>query len=90
MVVENPAAWSSRVKRYAAKTGPESGVRIRLIGAAALETAEAAKGKPDVAIYANDVVAASRVELLTFLQEQAISITAHRFGTPNNLTGNLT
>ncbi len=89
MVVENSAAWTSRVQRYAGKTGPQSGVRIRLIGAAARETAEAANGKPDVAIYANDVVAAGRVELLTFLQEQAVSITAHRFGTPNNLSGAL-
>lgn len=86
-VVDSAPAWAARVKRYAGKTGPESGVRIRLIGPAALETAQAANGKPDVAIYANDVVAASRVELLTFLQEQAISITAHRFGTPNNLSG---
>jgi RHH-type proline utilization regulon transcriptional repressor/proline dehydrogenase/delta 1-pyrroline-5-carboxylate dehydrogenase len=89
MAVENSAAWSARVQRYAGLTGPESGVRIRLIGAPALDTAEAANGKPDVAIYANDVVAASRVELLTFLQEQAISITAHRFGTPNDLSGAL-
>jgi RHH-type proline utilization regulon transcriptional repressor/proline dehydrogenase/delta 1-pyrroline-5-carboxylate dehydrogenase len=89
MAVENTEAWAARVKRYAAKTGPESGVRVRLIGAPALAAAEAANGKPDVAIYANDVVAASRVELLTFLQEQAVSITAHRFGTPNDLSGGL-
>jgi RHH-type proline utilization regulon transcriptional repressor/proline dehydrogenase/delta 1-pyrroline-5-carboxylate dehydrogenase len=89
MVVENSAAWAARVTQYAAKTGPESGVRLRLIGAPALHTAEAANGKPDVAIYSNDVVAAGRVELLPFLQEQAVSITAHRFGTPNNLTGAL-
>ncbi|MFP5018950.1 hypothetical protein ACKLTP_18505, partial [Paenarthrobacter ureafaciens] len=79
MVVENSAGWASRVKLYASKTGQESGVRIRLIGGPSLETAEAANGKPDIAIYANNVVAAGRVELLTFLQEQAISITAHRF-----------
>jgi RHH-type proline utilization regulon transcriptional repressor/proline dehydrogenase/delta 1-pyrroline-5-carboxylate dehydrogenase len=89
MVVENSAAWAARVKRYTDKTGPDSGVRIRLIGAPALATAEAAGGKPDIALYTNDVVAASRVELLTFLQEQAVSITAHRFGTPNDLTGSL-
>lgn len=85
-VVENSAGWASRVKLYASKTGQESGVRIRLIGGPSLETAEAANGKPDIAIYANNVVAAGRVELLTFLQEQAISITAHRFGTPNDLS----
>ncbi|EMY32854.1 bifunctional proline dehydrogenase/pyrroline-5-carboxylate dehydrogenase [Arthrobacter crystallopoietes BAB-32] len=39
-----------------------------------------------MAIYANNVVAAGRVELLTFLREQAVSITAHRFGTPNHLS----
>jgi RHH-type proline utilization regulon transcriptional repressor/proline dehydrogenase/delta 1-pyrroline-5-carboxylate dehydrogenase len=89
IVVENPAAWAAQVKHYAGRTGPESGVRIRLIGTAALATAEAANGKPDVAINPNDVDAASRVELLTFLQEQAVSITAHRFGTPNDLSGAL-
>jgi RHH-type proline utilization regulon transcriptional repressor/proline dehydrogenase/delta 1-pyrroline-5-carboxylate dehydrogenase len=26
------------------------------------------------------------VELLTFLQEQSVSITAHRYGTPNHLS----
>jgi len=85
-VVEDDAAWAARVGRLAAKTGPESSARIRLIGAPVLPTAEAADGKPDVAIYANDVVAAGRVELLTFLKEQAVSITAHRFGTPNHLS----
>ncbi len=89
MVVENSAAWTARVKRFTDKTGPESGVRIRLIGAPILETATAADGKPDIALHANDVVAAGRVELLTFLQEQAVSITAHRFGTPNNFTESL-
>ncbi|WP_309123970.1 aldehyde dehydrogenase family protein, partial [Arthrobacter sp.] len=89
VVAENAEAWAARVKGYAGKTGPESGVRIRLIGASVAETAEAADGKPDVALYANDVVAAGRVELLPFMREQAVSITAHRFGTPNNLTENL-
>ena len=32
------------------------------------------------------VTGAGRVELLPFLHEQAISITAHRFGTPDHLT----
>ncbi|MBO9704058.1 MAG: aldehyde dehydrogenase family protein, partial [Arthrobacter sp.] len=85
-IVEDDAAWAARVGRLAAKNGPESSARIRLIGAPVLPTAEAADGKPDVAIYANDVVAAGRVELLTFLKEQAVSITAHRFGTPNHLS----
>ncbi|MFJ6280240.1 proline dehydrogenase family protein [Arthrobacter subterraneus] len=89
IAVEDAAAWAARVEDYAGRTGPDSGVRLRLIGASAADTAESANGKPDVALYANDVVTAGRVELLTFLREQAVSITAHRFGTLNNLTGHL-
>ncbi|MCM6762247.1 bifunctional proline dehydrogenase/L-glutamate gamma-semialdehyde dehydrogenase [Rathayibacter sp. ZW T2_19] len=44
--------------------------------------AEALGGSPDVAIHANPVTPAGRVELLPFLREQAVSITNHRFGTP--------
>jgi RHH-type proline utilization regulon transcriptional repressor/proline dehydrogenase/delta 1-pyrroline-5-carboxylate dehydrogenase len=85
-VVEDANEWAARVARLAAKMGADSGSRIRLIGGSAATTADAAGGKPDVAIYASDVVAAGRVELLTFLREQAVSITAHRFGTPNQLS----
>ena len=38
---------------------------------------------PDVAIYSGPVTAAGRIELLPFLREQAVSITAHRFGNPD-------
>ncbi|WP_183511850.1 bifunctional proline dehydrogenase/L-glutamate gamma-semialdehyde dehydrogenase [Paeniglutamicibacter cryotolerans] len=84
--IEDAAAWTHRAEALAAKTGPDSAARIRLIGGSLAGTAEATNGKPDVAIYAGDVVAAGRVEMLTFLHEQAISITAHRFGTPNHLS----
>ena len=60
--------------------------RIRLIGAPASSLARATGGRPDLAVYANRVTEAGRLELLPFLEEQAISITAHRFGTPNHLT----
>ena len=56
---------------------------MRLVGAAALATAEAVDGSPSLALYANPVVAAGRVEILPFLREQAVSVTAHRFGTPH-------
>jgi RHH-type proline utilization regulon transcriptional repressor/proline dehydrogenase/delta 1-pyrroline-5-carboxylate dehydrogenase len=42
-----------------------------------------------VAIYPHEVTEAGRVELLPFLHEQAVSITAHRFGTPNHLSDSL-
>jgi RHH-type proline utilization regulon transcriptional repressor/proline dehydrogenase/delta 1-pyrroline-5-carboxylate dehydrogenase len=43
-------------------------------------------GRPDLAVYSHPVTEAGHVELLPFLHEQAISITAHRFGTPNHLS----
>ena len=63
--------------------------RARLVGSptavAVLHAALAAAtgGNPDLAVYADEVTTAARVELLPFLHEQSISITAHRFGTPD-------
>ncbi|MFM1953325.1 MAG: hypothetical protein RL187_534, partial [Actinomycetota bacterium] len=37
-------------------------------------------GAPEVAIYGGEVTEAGRVEMLPFVVEQAISLTAHRFG----------
>lgn len=56
--------------------------RVRLIGGSASELATATGGRPDLAVWAGPVVEAGRVELLPFLREQAVSITAHRFGNP--------
>lgn len=47
------------------------------------EVVAATGGSPALAVYAGGVVTAGRVELLTFLREQAVSVTAHRFGTPH-------
>ncbi|WP_354574679.1 bifunctional proline dehydrogenase/L-glutamate gamma-semialdehyde dehydrogenase [Frigoribacterium sp. UYMn621] len=81
-VVEDDAAWLSRLP--ALETG-----RIRLIGGDPVTLAAAIGGRPDVAIYSGPVTPAGRIELLPFLREQAVSITAHRFGTPNHLTDEL-
>ena len=86
VVIEDAAAFAQRAAALAGKTGPDSAARIRLIGGSLAEVAEATDGKPDVAIYASPVTSAGRVELLPFLHEQAVSITAHRFGTPNTLS----
>jgi len=65
--------------------------RARLVGpresvaALAARLAEATKGHPDLAVYSGEVTTASRIELLPFLHEQAISITAHRFGNPDRI-----
>jgi RHH-type proline utilization regulon transcriptional repressor/proline dehydrogenase/delta 1-pyrroline-5-carboxylate dehydrogenase len=82
LAVEDGQAWTARVARLA-RTGP---ARIRLIGTNVLTTTQAVGGSPEIAVYGSDVVSAGRVELLTFLHEQAVSITAHRYGTPNHLS----
>lgn len=86
--VENDADWLAGVGRLAT-AGKLSNGRIRLIGGNATRLAEALGGRPDVAVYAHEVTEAGRVEMLPFVHEQAVSITAHRFGTPNHLSEGL-
>ena len=78
VTVETDSGWLDR-----ARAGGITESRVRLIGGGHTELAEALGGSPDVAIYADTVTEAGRVELLPFLREQAISITAHRFGNPD-------
>ncbi|MDQ1579954.1 MAG: RHH-type transcriptional regulator, proline utilization regulon repressor / proline dehydrogenase [Microbacteriaceae bacterium] len=80
VVTETDAQWLARVA-----SGGLAAPRVRLIGGDPIALANALRGNPDVAVYAGPVTAAGRVELLPFLHEQAISITAHRFGTPSSL-----
>jgi RHH-type proline utilization regulon transcriptional repressor/proline dehydrogenase/delta 1-pyrroline-5-carboxylate dehydrogenase len=89
VVVESDAEWLER-----AAAGGITTSRVRLIGGspltgateAASALAHALGGSPDIAVYAHPVTQAGRVELLPFLREQAISITAHRFGNPSTLS----
>ncbi len=76
--VEQSEGWSARAARLAA-----SGGRIRLVGGSPADAAAATNGSPAVAVYAQPVVSAGRIELLPYLREQAVSISAHRFGTPH-------
>lgn len=75
--VEAEQAWLTRASRLATRDG-----RIRLVGGDASRLAEHLGGSPAVAIYGGPVLSAGYVEMLTFLREQAVSISAHRFGTP--------
>ncbi|WP_120521129.1 proline dehydrogenase family protein [Arthrobacter celericrescens] len=77
--IENDAEWLAAAARM-------EGGRIRLIGGDYSALADATGGRPDVAVYHGQVTPAGRVEMLPFLHEQAVSITAHRFGTPNHLS----
>ncbi|MFZ4842595.1 proline dehydrogenase family protein [Mycetocola saprophilus] len=54
--------------------------RIRVVGSSTGDEYTAAGGRPELAFYRDPVTEAGRIELLPFLHEQAISITAHRFG----------
>jgi RHH-type proline utilization regulon transcriptional repressor/proline dehydrogenase/delta 1-pyrroline-5-carboxylate dehydrogenase len=40
-------------------------------------------GDASIAIYGNPVTESGRVEMLPFVKEQAVSVTAHRFGAPD-------
>ncbi|CAN5162656.1 proline dehydrogenase family protein [soil metagenome] len=83
VIVESDARWHARLRSGEAGIGKGTPSRIRLIGGDALALATAVDGDPDVAIYAGPVTTAGRIELLPFLHEQAVSITAHRFGNPD-------
>ncbi|QDY91708.1 aldehyde dehydrogenase family protein [Arthrobacter sp. UKPF54-2] len=88
ITVEDDAAWLASAARLAG-AAKLSVTRIRLIGGDAKALAEATGGRPDLAVYSHPVTEAGRVELLPFLHEQAVSITAHRFGTANHLSDGL-
>lgn len=88
VTVEDDAGWLASAARFAG-TARLSTSRIRLIGGDAKALAEATGGRPDLAVYYHPVTEAGRVELLPFLHEQAVSITAHRFGTPNFISDGL-
>lgn len=77
---EDGAQWAARLRHVTRRGG-----RVRLVGADTPAAAEATGGSPDVALYDNPVVTAGRVELLPFLREQAVCVTAHRFGTPRKI-----
>ncbi|KJQ55918.1 proline dehydrogenase family protein [Microbacterium sp. SA39] len=89
--LEIPDEWTERMLRHEEPAEgdhrPAPGKdRIRLVGGReAVATAHAAlaaasDGDPDIAVFDGEVTAAARIELLPFLHEQSISITAHRYG----------
>jgi RHH-type proline utilization regulon transcriptional repressor/proline dehydrogenase/delta 1-pyrroline-5-carboxylate dehydrogenase len=80
--IEDDAAWLARAEKF-------DGGRIRLIGGDFTALSAATGGRPDIAVYHGAVTQAGRIEMLPFLREQAVSITAHRFGTPNHLSDGL-
>jgi RHH-type transcriptional regulator, proline utilization regulon repressor / proline dehydrogenase / delta 1-pyrroline-5-carboxylate dehydrogenase len=76
--VESRTQWANRLRAM-------PGGRVRLIGGNASEVYDDVGERPEIAVYSQEVTESGRVEMLPFLREQAISITAHRFGTPHDL-----
>jgi len=92
--MDDDTAWQQRIRALAAQDGPHARARIRIVaGDSRAEQVDAVytatQGKPDIAVYGGPVVSAGRVEMLPHLVEQAVSITAHRFGTPDRLSEGL-
>jgi RHH-type proline utilization regulon transcriptional repressor/proline dehydrogenase/delta 1-pyrroline-5-carboxylate dehydrogenase len=81
--IQTEYEWHEEIGRRAEEL---SGRRIRLVGGNPSTITSSTGGRPDVAIWSGPAVTAARVEMLPFLREQAVSITAHRFGTPSHLT----
>jgi RHH-type proline utilization regulon transcriptional repressor/proline dehydrogenase/delta 1-pyrroline-5-carboxylate dehydrogenase len=67
-------------RSFAARMSVELPERIRLLGGRADSLSVELDGAPEVAIYADEVTESGRIEMLPFVTEQAISMTAHRFG----------
>jgi RHH-type proline utilization regulon transcriptional repressor/proline dehydrogenase/delta 1-pyrroline-5-carboxylate dehydrogenase len=84
--IQTEYEWEEEINRRAQEL---SGRRVRLIGGSASTITSATEGRPDLAIWSGPAVTAARVEMLPFLREQAVSITAHRFGTPSQLTDHI-
>lgn len=100
LVGESDAVWLNRLATSGARAlsnllddaDAEPLSRVRVVSAGALTASlvySALGGTPDVAVWAHPVTNSGRVELLPYLREQAISITAHRFGNPNPVIAEL-
>ena len=85
--IDNSRSW--RTLTQMKRPGLRGATRVRLIGGAVQALARATGGRPDLAVWSGPVTEAGRVELLPFLHEQAVSITAHRFGNPDKLAASV-
>ncbi|NQU38081.1 MAG: proline dehydrogenase family protein [Actinobacteria bacterium] len=82
VVQESAPQWRTRMVDPAV-------TRIRAVGVTREELLRSADGRVDLAVWDGPVTEAGRVEMLPFLSEQAVSITAHRFGSPTQLARDL-
>lgn len=78
---EDDHGWAQRLGNMS-DDADLRGIRIRLIGEDRDASAAIIGAKADVALYGAALTPIGAVELLPFVREQSISLTAHRFGTP--------
>ncbi|WP_084500390.1 proline dehydrogenase family protein [Brevibacterium album] len=81
VAVEDAETFADRVGRR--EYDDTVGARIRVLGAVEGELLDAAVARPEVAVLDQVPTASGAVELRHYVHEQAISMTTHRFGTPN-------
>ncbi|MEV0983030.1 bifunctional proline dehydrogenase/L-glutamate gamma-semialdehyde dehydrogenase [Brevibacterium sp. NPDC049920] len=81
VAIESAADFAARVESGAYDDGV--GARVRMIGAVEPELTGAIAQRPEVAVVDDAVTGSGRVELRYFVQEQAVSMTLHRFGNPS-------
>jgi RHH-type proline utilization regulon transcriptional repressor/proline dehydrogenase/delta 1-pyrroline-5-carboxylate dehydrogenase len=72
--IESEQQWLSRI------TGTQT--RVRWIGASSAIAADSPLASCEIAIYDQKPTESGYVELLPYFKEQAVTITAHRFGNP--------
>lgn len=94
--LESDAEWIQRGLRFGASEGDgeladqPSALRVRLVGGAdavaglRARLIETLGADADISIHDGEVTSAGRIELLCFVREQSISITAHRDGVPDD------
>jgi RHH-type proline utilization regulon transcriptional repressor/proline dehydrogenase/delta 1-pyrroline-5-carboxylate dehydrogenase len=56
--------------------------RVRMLGQIQEISSGSSLAHPDVALYSDPATESGRIELLPYFKEQAVSVTAHRFGNP--------
>jgi RHH-type proline utilization regulon transcriptional repressor/proline dehydrogenase/delta 1-pyrroline-5-carboxylate dehydrogenase len=78
--LERDDAWLERVSVQGPGDDELAATRVRLIGGDRVRAAEWIGGLGEITLWAEPVTIAGPVELLTFLREQSVSITAHRHG----------
>ncbi|NLT25863.1 MAG: aldehyde dehydrogenase family protein, partial [Microbacteriaceae bacterium] len=79
VVVESDGEFLERMGEAGLAEAP----RLRLVGGSRSGVCSALRNGVDVAVFSDDVTLAGRLEMLPFLREQSISITAHRAGHPD-------